>query len=111
MLDQQKMRLDFMETSRRFGFGPEVMKQTKVCRVCGNTCDSNEAYCFECGAILPRETLFDLYKSYHPYCPGCGTVVSSRAQYCPECGKPLRKRRMFHGLKKANQKESSHGKE
>ena len=95
MLDQQRMRLDHMETATRFGFGPEVMKQRKVCRVCRITCEAREFICSECGATLPRETLFELYKSYHLYCLCCGTIVSSRAQYCPECGMSLRKRQMI----------------
>ncbi len=93
MMDQPTMRLNYMATARRFGFGPEVMKQTKVCRVCGCACEVDETYCFECGAFLPRETLFDLYKSYHPYCPDCGNIVPSRALFCPECGKRLRSHR------------------
>ena len=46
---------------KRFGFGPEVMKQTKVCPACGATADADESECFRCGADLPGETLFDLY--------------------------------------------------
>ena len=33
----QALRLEGM---KRFGFGPDVMKQTKVCRVCGGTADA-----------------------------------------------------------------------
>ena len=76
---------------KRFGFGPEVMKQTKVCPVCGATADADEQECFHCGAELPCETLFDLYKSQHQYCAQCGTVVADHSVFCPECGMKLRR--------------------
>ena len=71
------------------GFGPDVMKQTKVCRICGCSCDAGETYCEECGAVLPKETLFDLYRSQHLSCPACDTVVANEACFCPKCGKQL----------------------
>ena len=74
---------------KELGFGPEVMKQTKVCPLCGTTASSDETHCFTCGADLPRETLFDLYKSRHQYCAQCGTVVARSSAYCPECGAQL----------------------
>ena len=77
---------------KRFGFGPEVMKQTKVCPVCGATADADESECFCCGADLPGETLFDLYKSRHQYCDHCGTVVSNTSEYCRSCGAQLKRR-------------------
>ena len=80
----------WMNGRKEFGFGPEVMKKSKVCRLCGCTCSRNQRYCEECGAVLPRETLFDLYKSRHMYCPVCDTVVSDRAVFCPKCGTGLR---------------------
>ena len=76
---------------KQLGFGPEVMKQTKVCPICGTTADADELECFRCGADLPRETLFDLYKSRHQYCTHCGTVVASTSAYCPECGARLKR--------------------
>lgn len=85
MVDQVRL-----EGMKRYGFGPDVMKGTKVCRVCGQSCSSVEKYCSKCDAILPKETVFDLYKTYHLYCPECDTVVSSSSQFCPECGKSLR---------------------
>ena len=85
----QALRLEGM---KRFGFGPDVMKQTKVCRVCGGTADAAQRYCSDCGAELPRETLFDLYKSHHLYCTKCGTVVASTSAFCPECGTRLARR-------------------
>ena len=76
---------------KQLGFGPEVMKQTKVCPICGATADADELEYFRCGADLPRETLFDLYKSRHQYCAQCGTVVASTSAYCPECGARLKR--------------------
>ncbi|MDO4733151.1 MAG: hypothetical protein Q4B50_06535 [Bacillota bacterium] len=87
MSKEEKLRLAGMT---RFGFGPEAMKQTKVCRVCRKTCRAKESLCGFCGAVLPRETLFELYKSYHLYCPDCDTVVSSDVFFCPTCGRVLR---------------------
>ena len=77
---------------KQLGFGPEVMKQTKVCPACGATADADESECFRCGADLPGETLFDLYKSRHQYCDHCGTVVSNTSTFCPECGTQLKRR-------------------
>ena len=100
MQDQQTMRLNYFATAKRFGFGPEVMKEIRVCRVCGCSCTVREKYCRDCGAVLPRETLFDLYKARHLYCPACDTVVASTVVFCPECGKRLRPRG-FRGWRKA----------
>ena len=73
----QALRLEGM---KRFGFGPEVMKEIRVCRVCGCSCTVREKYCKDCGAVLPKETLFDLYKARHLYCPACDTVVASTVE-------------------------------
>ena len=89
MIDYKTTRLEGM---KRFGFGPDVMKSTKVCRVCGETCTAEDKHCRKCSALLPKETLFDLYKTYHLYCPKCNTVVSNTVFFCPECGKRLRRR-------------------
>ena len=83
------------EIMKRFGFGPEVMKQQKVCRVCGSPCTVSETHCAECGAVLPKETLFDLYKSHHTYCPHCDTVVAKTAIFCPVCGDRLQGKSLF----------------
>ena len=77
---------------KQLGFGPEVMKKRKVCPICGVTADADEAECIRCGADLPGETLFDLYKSQHQFCAQCGTVVSNASAYCPECGTQLKRR-------------------
>ena len=71
----------------RYGFGPEVMKQIKVCGTCGKLNDAWERKCRECGARLPRNTLFDRYREMHKCCPVCKTVISEAAGYCPICGK------------------------
>lgn len=90
MVDLQKEY--FVESMRRFGFGPDVMKRTKVCRVCGSSCAAAETYCHACDAILPRETLYDQYKAHHLSCPRCDTVVSSTYLFCPKCGNYLRRK-------------------
>lgn len=74
---------------KKYGFGPEAMKKIKVCRVCGRACDSGELYCEDCGVVLPKETLFDLYRSQHLCCPECDTIVAKNTHFCPKCGKQL----------------------
>ena len=76
---------------RLYGFGPEVMKVQKVCKVCGSTCGKDDDYCPACGTVLPGETLFELYRLYHISCPSCQTVVHVAYHYCPICGKQLKK--------------------
>ena len=71
---------------RQCGFGPEVMRRTKVCKVCGSSLDAEAFYCKSCGAVLPRETLFDFYRSQHLSCPACDTVVAKNTRFCPRCG-------------------------
>ena len=84
------------EESRRkhalleFGMGVEAMKERKVCRICGKGARADEEICPDCGAPLPRETLYDVYKAMHLYCHRCGEVVTDDAVYCPQCGKALR---------------------
>ena len=92
MTDRAKALRTVRSTAmKQLGFGPEVMKQTQGCPICGTTADADELECFRCGADLPRETLFDLYKSRHQYCTHCGTVVASTSAYCPECGARLKR--------------------
>ncbi|EOQ35555.1 Double zinc ribbon [Butyricicoccus pullicaecorum DSM 23266] len=85
----QKIRRMGME---QYGFGPDAMKKIKVCRICGAVMSGEEDFCTDCGAILPKETLFDLYKTMHFYCPACSTVLADTASFCPQCGKRLRYR-------------------
>ena len=87
----KELRTSRSAVMKQLGFGPEVMKRTKVCLICGTCADADESECFCCGADLPRETLFDLYKSQHQYCAHCGTVVSNTSAYCPECGTQLKR--------------------
>ena len=99
---QDKYEAIRLEEMKQKGFGPDIMKQHKVCRSCGKTCGYKEKYCTKCGAILPRETLFDLYKLYHLYCPDCDTVLASTSRFCPQCGRSLysRKTSLFSWKKK-----------
>ncbi|MBQ4611007.1 MAG: zinc ribbon domain-containing protein [Clostridia bacterium] len=78
------------EGMRRYGFGPDAMCKIKVCNRCGAANDSSVHRCEECGAKLPRDTLFDLYKRSHPYCPLCDTVAADHARYCPRCGSEIK---------------------
>ena len=80
------------EAMIHYGFGPDVMKQTKVCGHCGAGADAKQSFCKECGARLPNETLFDLYKKNHLFCTHCETVPPDSARFCPRCGRPLHKK-------------------
>lgn len=71
----------------QYGFGPNVMKKTKVCPDCGQLSGARALICSQCGARLPFATLFDRYKRRHPCCPHCGTVLTAGAKYCPHCGR------------------------
>lgn len=70
----QKARLKNLE---HFGFGPNVMKKTKICSQCGRVAKANSSYCSKCGERLPPETLFDCYKKQH--IDGNGTVTTMDA--------------------------------
>ena len=72
-----------------YGFGPNVMKKTKVCARCGKMVRANAKTCPDCGEKLPRETLFDRYKRQHKCCPDCDTVLTPDSLYCPNCGKQI----------------------
>lgn len=82
----QKTRYENLED---FGYGPNVMRNTKVCSGCGQTIHASASYCPACGEKLPTETLFDRYKKQHKSCPDCDTVLAPNSQYCPHCGKPV----------------------
>lgn len=73
----------------RCGFGPAVMRQTKVCPRCGALARAGQSFCPGCGAALLPQTLYDSYCQKHRRCPGCGTVLASDARFCPGCGRPL----------------------
>lgn len=86
MTDTEKERYNTLED---FGFGPNVMKKTKVCPKCGQMTDAASSVCPACGEKLPDETLFNLYKKQHACCPDCDTVLSPGSRYCPNCGKHI----------------------
>jgi len=73
----------------QFGFGPNVMKKTKVCRNCGRIANARALHCAQCGTRLPLTTLFDSYKQRHRCCGHCNTVLSADAKYCPHCGRAI----------------------
>ena len=75
---------------QQFGFGPEAMKQIKVCKNCGEPVPAYCKYCIKCGDKLPAENLYQVYKHRSCSCPICDTVVSMQAEYCPKCGKKLK---------------------
>ena len=70
----------------RYGFGPGIMRNIRICTECGMPSPAAEKHCRTCGAKLPRETLFQQYKKRHRFCTRCETVVAKSAQFCPECG-------------------------
>jgi RNA polymerase subunit RPABC4/transcription elongation factor Spt4 len=74
-----------------FGFGPLVMKSTKICTYCGLMINAREKTCPECKIKLPRETLFDRCKRSHKSCESCDTVLAEDSNYCPNCGSPVSK--------------------
>ncbi|MBQ3552591.1 MAG: zinc ribbon domain-containing protein [Clostridia bacterium] len=75
-----------LESMRQYGFGIEVMKNTKVCALCGAMASAADIMCKECHSRLPGDTLFNLYRCRHNCCNKCGTVVAGRARFCPQCG-------------------------
>ena len=77
------------EGMKQYGFGPEAMKNTKVCKKCGASSPADSRYCRACGARLPDETLFEAYKRRHICCPYCDTVLDSPTEFCPQCGRRL----------------------
>ena len=82
----QKSRYSQLE---KYGYGPNIMKKTKVCIKCGTIVQATTENCTDCGERLPKETLFDRYKRQHTCCPDCDTVLTPDSQYCPNCGKHI----------------------
>lgn len=74
-------------TMKQYGFGYEVMKGIHICEKCGKPTSTKILLCQNCGAFLPRKTLFDIYCSRHRTCRVCGAVLSDAMRYCPKCGK------------------------
>ena len=73
----------------QYGFGPNVMKKTKVCLTCGQLASARSLICSHCGARLPFATLFDSYKRRHSCCPHCSTILTADTKYCPHCGQSV----------------------
>lgn len=69
-----------------YGFGVQVMKETKVCKACGNIELAANYRCSKCGERLPRRTLFQIYQQKHKICEFCDTVLAVYMKYCPHCG-------------------------
>ncbi len=84
----QRRRSRFDQLAK-FGFGPNVMKQTRICPNCESLVTDGAEVCPRCGNKLPEITLLTLYEEQHPVCPDCGTVLSDDVQYCPQCGKRI----------------------
>lgn len=80
-----------MKQLERYGFGPNVMRRTKLCPVCGTLVTNGAAQCPGCRNELPKLTLFEWYAGQHNTCAYCRTLLSSDTQYCPHCGRRIRK--------------------
>ena len=78
-------------TLLEYGFGPETLRRRKICPSCGRANSADRTDCADCGARLPENTLYDVYRSRHRCCPSCGVAVTDVARYCPECGTRLPK--------------------
>ena len=83
-----------------FGYGPNVMKKTKVCPKCGRMVNSRFHKCPDCDERVLSETLFDRYKKQHLSCPYCDTVLAPDSLYCPNCGKKIEQENRNGGTKK-----------
>lgn len=81
-----KAKLDWLE---KCGFGPKVMKRTKVCPHCGTVVSEHHSVCPGCGMRSLGKTLYDRYRERHICCDKCGTVLASDSRYCPHCGRQL----------------------
>lgn len=71
------------------GYGPMVMKQTKVCPHCGKVVSKSRSVCPDCGMRIIGKTLYDRYRERHICCDKCGTVLAPDSRYCPCCGRSL----------------------
>jgi len=84
----ERIRCEGME---RFGFGVGAMKRIKVCTFCAAAVAAAEENCIECGARLPAQTLYEVYRARHKTCIRCERVVADEAEFCPNCGAHLGK--------------------
>lgn len=81
-----KAKLDWLE---QCGYGPNVMKRTKICPHCGAVVSDGLSACPDCGTRLLGKTLYDRYREKHICCDECNTVLTSDSLYCPHCGRCL----------------------
>ena len=72
-----------------YGFGNEVMKQTKVCSACGSIEPAGRYVCSKCRARLPEKNLFQVHQARNQLCPVCDTILKPHMEFCPHCGKKL----------------------
>ncbi len=86
MIVTAKAKIDWLEEC---GYGPKVMKRTKVCPSCGAVVSEKHSSCPECGMRLLKKTLYDRYCEKHLRCDRCGNVLATDSRYCPRCGRPL----------------------
>lgn len=77
------------EGMQHYGFGIGVMQTIKICKYCGTMHNASESKCCECGAALPKETLYEIYVQRHRHCTKCSVVVNKDVHFCPECGDRL----------------------
>lgn len=80
------MKTNRYEELEIYGFGPNVMKKTRICSKCGRATATRHENCPCCGNQLKEYTLYDWYKKMHPHCPGCNAVLPQESNYCPHCG-------------------------
>lgn len=88
-LEQHQSVYAYFTEIKLYGFGPEAMKQVKVCETCGKQASRYETICQKCRSVLPEKTLYDLYRMGHRQCRNCEAVVPDDADFCPICGKPV----------------------
>lgn len=93
-MEVRRLTADVIESLRRsamkrYGFGTDEMKNTKVCACCGTKLSADAKICTECGKELPDQTLFDVYKKHHLCCKYCDTVLAKNALFCPQCGRKV----------------------
>lgn len=75
------------EQLEQFGFGPGIMRKTKLCPYCSSLVTNGGRTCPSCGKAVPELTLLRWYEQQHSRCLHCGTVLREDARYCPHCGK------------------------
>lgn len=71
------------------GFGPDAMRDVKVCPRCGAAAGARRRRCPLCGVRLPEETVYQTWLSRQPRCAACGAPAAPAARYCSACGARL----------------------